>query len=404
MELLLFQCNEKKISRHHAELLLKDDNTLWITPTHANPVFYRPSNGKTIQLAKDIERELKDGDHIALLPSSFFFRVSFSIDVNNNNENNDSDSDSVFTWKKEEKLSPVSEPSSDRWSFTHGHRRSTSNQDASVFDFDDDIIVEPMPAPGRRMSFEKKAIIDVESIPSPSRRMSFDKKITTDAEPSQAACGRMSFEKKTNTDVELTEAPCEHTSFEKNTITDAEPIEAPFKHTSFEKNTITDAEPTEAPFKHMSFEKKTITDVESTEAACKSTSLEKKMTTDLESQPSISTSVPTISLRRIFLPSSSEDEQVCFFTKKTFFLDTFNFQDDEPESDNTNEKERKLPKWMTKTSSSPVIKPATTTPKASYSRNSSYTASTSAKRNRKLLFYLTRTLRKILFLYSECRR
>jgi hypothetical protein len=59
---------------------------------------------------------------------------------------------------------------------------------------------------------------------------------------------------------------------------------------------------------------------------------------------------------------------------------------------------------MTKTSSSPVIKPATTTAKASYLRNSSYTTSTSAKRNRKLLFYLTWTLRKILFLYSECRR
>jgi len=83
---MLFQCDDKKISRQHAELLLKKDETLWIKPMHTNPVFYRPLNCKTIQLTKDVEQELKDGDQIGLLPTSFFFRVSFSTDMNNNKD------------------------------------------------------------------------------------------------------------------------------------------------------------------------------------------------------------------------------------------------------------------------------------------------------------------------------
>ena len=77
---LFLQCNDKKISRQHAELVLKKDATLWVKPTHTNPLFYRPANGKRIQLTKDVEQELKDGDQIGLLPTSFFFRVSFSKD------------------------------------------------------------------------------------------------------------------------------------------------------------------------------------------------------------------------------------------------------------------------------------------------------------------------------------
>ncbi|CAF1284315.1 unnamed protein product [Adineta ricciae] len=75
-------CTDKKISRHHAELLLKKEGTLVIKPTHTNPVFYRPLNGKTVHLTKDVEQELKDGDQIGLLPTSYFFRVSITKDSN----------------------------------------------------------------------------------------------------------------------------------------------------------------------------------------------------------------------------------------------------------------------------------------------------------------------------------
>ena len=61
---------------------MKKDATLWIKPTHTNPVFYRSAAGKKSQLTKDIEQELNDGDQIGLLPTSFFFRVSFSKDTN----------------------------------------------------------------------------------------------------------------------------------------------------------------------------------------------------------------------------------------------------------------------------------------------------------------------------------
>ncbi|UJR08687.1 hypothetical protein I4U23_012945 [Adineta vaga] len=76
-------CNDKKISRQHAELVLKKDETLWIKPTHINPVFYRPLNGKTTHLTKDVEQELKDGDQVGLLPTSFYFRISISKNTNN---------------------------------------------------------------------------------------------------------------------------------------------------------------------------------------------------------------------------------------------------------------------------------------------------------------------------------
>lgn len=148
-------CNEKKISRHHAELVLKDDNTLWIKPTHTNPVFFRSSNSKTIQLAKDIERELKDGDQIGLLPSTYYFRICFSIDVNNNQDTNESnDSDSVYAWKNKEDRPSTS----DDCSPTRVPRRSINKENSSIFDFDDDIRIEstitpPLP---ERKSIEKK--------------------------------------------------------------------------------------------------------------------------------------------------------------------------------------------------------------------------------------------------------
>jgi hypothetical protein len=201
--------------------------------------------------------------------------------------------------KKEEKLSPVNVPSPDRWSPTLGFRRSTSNQDISVFDFDDDIIVEPMPAPSRRMSFERKSVADVEA--------------------TQVPCKRSSLEKKTMVDLEPIQAPCKRPSLDKKTITDVEPTEAPCKRSPLEKKTMVDVEPTEAPSKRPSLEKKTMVDVEPTRAPCKRPSLEEKMDTDIELKSSISTCVPLISLRRVYIPSPFVEDHVCFYDEKFFF-------------------------------------------------------------------------------------
>ena len=138
---------------------MKDDQTLWIKPTHTNPVFYRVLNGKIIQLTKDVERELKDGDQIGLLPSSFYFRVSFSKDINNNHE---SDSDSSSHMKETDDRSS----SADQLSPIPAYQRSNSNQDDSVFDFDDEIV--PLPSkktPTKRISLEKES----KSLPSVTR-------------------------------------------------------------------------------------------------------------------------------------------------------------------------------------------------------------------------------------------
>lgn len=92
--------------------------------------------------------------------------MSFSIDVNNNkgNHDSDSDSDSMYEFKKEkqEKSSPIRSTSPDRWSPSVDYRRSTSNQVSSVFDFDDDIIVESIRIPNKPMSIDKKPTEDIE--------------------------------------------------------------------------------------------------------------------------------------------------------------------------------------------------------------------------------------------------
>ena len=149
---------------------------------HTNPVFHRPPNGKTMQLVKDSEYELKDGDQIGLLPSSFYFRVSFSTDMNNNH---DSDSDSPVSWKKKD--DDASPP--DQTSPTHDHRRSFSNQDASVFDFDDDANAELIPTSSKRTSFEKKISADVEPKPrtTPLQPVVALGRVTAPPQPSTAS-------------------------------------------------------------------------------------------------------------------------------------------------------------------------------------------------------------------------
>lgn len=113
---------------------------------------------------------MKDGDYIGLLPSTFYFRVSFSTDVNNNNnedkDDSDSDSDSVYGWKQEDEKSPPARAASpDDWSPTRGYRRSTSNQNTSVFDFDDDLNIQPTRTPSKRVSLEAKPVPSVEPKP-----------------------------------------------------------------------------------------------------------------------------------------------------------------------------------------------------------------------------------------------
>jgi len=89
----------------------------------------------------------------------FFFRVSYSTDLNNNNDNNDSDSNSQYAWKKDDSVSPARALSSpEQWTPMNRFRRSTSNQDTSIFDFDEDVNIQPTRIICKRTSIEKKRL------------------------------------------------------------------------------------------------------------------------------------------------------------------------------------------------------------------------------------------------------
>ena len=77
-------CLDKKISRNHAELYIKDDGTVWIKPIHHNPTFYRTKSKQLITLTKDQEHQLNNNDEIGLLPNEYFYRIS--IESKNNEE------------------------------------------------------------------------------------------------------------------------------------------------------------------------------------------------------------------------------------------------------------------------------------------------------------------------------
>ncbi|CAF0958460.1 unnamed protein product [Didymodactylos carnosus] len=100
-------CDDKKISRNHAEILLKNDDSVFIKPTHVNPVFYRKNGGRTLTLTKDVEQQLFDNDEIGLLPSTFFFRVHIKSNdepLSTDDNNNDNLSLSSTVNEKETKM------------------------------------------------------------------------------------------------------------------------------------------------------------------------------------------------------------------------------------------------------------------------------------------------------------
>ena len=133
---------------------------------------------------------------------------------------------------------------------------------------------------------------------------------------------------------------------------------------------------------------------------------EKKVSKDVEPKPCSPMTFPSITLTRVSIPSPSAKKikyvfiiiNICFFIESIFRMN-LNLN-----TKYADLKSRKLPKWMAGTTPSPVVKHTTTTPKSSYSRTSSHTAPTSAKRHCKLILYLTRTLKNYFFLHSKFRR
>jgi hypothetical protein len=69
-------CLDKKISRNHAKLFIKSDETVWIKPIHHNPIFYKTKTNQIVSLTKDKEYQLYNNDQFGLLPDEYFYRVS----------------------------------------------------------------------------------------------------------------------------------------------------------------------------------------------------------------------------------------------------------------------------------------------------------------------------------------
>ncbi|CAF0958441.1 unnamed protein product [Didymodactylos carnosus] len=83
-------CIDKKISRNHAEIILKNDGNLFIKPIHHNPVFFKTKNNKVVSLTKDKEHQLFHDDQFGLLPDNYFYRVNIIVANSHDNKTDDS--------------------------------------------------------------------------------------------------------------------------------------------------------------------------------------------------------------------------------------------------------------------------------------------------------------------------
>ncbi|CAG9856203.1 unnamed protein product [Phyllotreta striolata] len=75
-------CKDARVSRNHAVITINDDNTASLKSTHANPIFYKPNGGNSIQLIKKESSSvlLKDGDQFGLLPDDYWFKIRLEND------------------------------------------------------------------------------------------------------------------------------------------------------------------------------------------------------------------------------------------------------------------------------------------------------------------------------------
>jgi hypothetical protein len=69
-------CLDNRISRKHAQLLMKSDGTVWIKAIHTNPTFYKTKTNQVVRLTKDKEYQLHHDDQFGLLPDEYFFRIT----------------------------------------------------------------------------------------------------------------------------------------------------------------------------------------------------------------------------------------------------------------------------------------------------------------------------------------
>ncbi|XP_046968849.1 aprataxin and PNK-like factor [Vanessa cardui] len=76
----LLDCNDKRISREHGELLV-DDKTITIKALHLNPCFFKLKDSKAIEILNlGSSKTLNSGDRFGLLPEDFWYEVIYCPD------------------------------------------------------------------------------------------------------------------------------------------------------------------------------------------------------------------------------------------------------------------------------------------------------------------------------------
>ncbi|XP_026499950.2 aprataxin and PNK-like factor isoform X1 [Vanessa tameamea] len=76
----LLDCNDKRISREHGELLV-DDETITIKALHLNPCFFKLKDSKAIEILHlGSSKTLHNGDRFGLLPDDFWYEVIYCPD------------------------------------------------------------------------------------------------------------------------------------------------------------------------------------------------------------------------------------------------------------------------------------------------------------------------------------
>ncbi|XP_050352033.1 aprataxin and PNK-like factor isoform X3 [Nymphalis io] len=73
----LLDCNDKRISREHGELLI-DDSTVTIKALHLNPCFFKLKDSKGTEILQlGSSKILNNGDRFGLLPDDFWYEIIY---------------------------------------------------------------------------------------------------------------------------------------------------------------------------------------------------------------------------------------------------------------------------------------------------------------------------------------
>uniref|UniRef100_A0A6P7GDB1 Uncharacterized protein LOC114340862 n=1 Tax=Diabrotica virgifera virgifera TaxID=50390 RepID=A0A6P7GDB1_DIAVI len=73
---LPIECNDKRISRKHAIIVIHRNGVI-LQPANVNPTYFKSPVGVTVQMLHKDETSLNTGDRLALVVDGYFLLLSF---------------------------------------------------------------------------------------------------------------------------------------------------------------------------------------------------------------------------------------------------------------------------------------------------------------------------------------